>query len=437
MKSFRKLVPGSLRELKTFFILWSGQSVSQLGSAMSSYALIIWAYQQQGTVLSVALLSVCTFLPHILVSIFAGALVDRLPKKTTLLFCDAIAACCTLAVLLLFSMGRLELWLLYVVNLITGLMNSFQSPASNVTVTLVTPQKHYGRASGLQSLSESFVNIFSPVFATALLAFGGLSSVLIADLLTFAACFLSLWLFVRIPKEKKRKQNRIHLLQESKEGFSYLNQNRGLLYLMFFLAGINLLAALSYNSVLPAMLLSRQGGGESVLGLVTSAIGVGGIVGGVLMSILPPPKNRVRTIFIACAVSMFTGDIFFALGRNVWVWAAAAFVCNIPIPILTGNQSTLIRLHVPSHLQGRVYSIQTALQFGTIPAGYLLGGILADYLFEPMMRASGTVQSFLSLLVGTGPGSGMAVIFLFTGVFGTLLSLVCMKNPTIRNLEVD
>lgn len=435
MKSSRKLSLASVRELKNFLILWGGQSVSQLGSSMSSYALIIWAYQQEGTVLSVALLSVCTFLPRILVSVFAGALVDRFPKKATLLLCDTVAAGCTLAVLILFSTGRLELWLLYVVNFIIGLMSSFQSPASNVTVTLVTPQKHYGRASGLQSLSESFVNIFSPVFATALLAFGGLSPVLVADLLTFASCFLSLWLFVRIPKEEKRKQSRVHLLRESREGFSYLKQNKGLMYLMFFLAGINLLAALSYNSVLPAMLLSRQGGGETALGLVTSAIGVGGIVGGVLMSLLPQPKNRVRTIFIACAVSMFTGDIFFALGRNVWIWAAAAFVCNIPIPILTGNQSTIMRLKVPRHLQGRVYSIQTALQFGTIPAGYLLGGILADNLFEPMMRSSGAVQSFLSVLVGTGPGSGMAVIFLCTGLFGTLFSLLCMKSRTIQSLE--
>lgn len=116
------------KELRDFLLLWLTQSLSGLGSAMTSYALIVWSYQQEGSALSTALLSICSYAPYVVMSIFAGALSDRWNKKRTLLWCDSFAAATTVAVLLMLRLGTLRLEYLYLINALNGLMNTIQQP---------------------------------------------------------------------------------------------------------------------------------------------------------------------------------------------------------------------------------------------------------------------------------------------------------------------
>lgn len=146
-----------LLELKDFLILWSTQSISQLGSSMTAFALSLWLYEQTGSSLSTAALTVYSYVPYIVMSIFAGAFTDRWNKKKTMLCCDAFAAACTLIVLALFQSGHLMVWHLYVLNAVSGLMNTVQQPASEVAMTLITPEKYYQKTSGLNSLSRSMI----------------------------------------------------------------------------------------------------------------------------------------------------------------------------------------------------------------------------------------------------------------------------------------
>ena len=90
-----------IKDLKTFIILWSTQSLSQLGSAMTSFALTLWVYEKTGSALQTALLSICSYAPYVLMSIFAGALSDKWNKKKFMLVCDTLAALCTVMVLAL------------------------------------------------------------------------------------------------------------------------------------------------------------------------------------------------------------------------------------------------------------------------------------------------------------------------------------------------
>ena len=82
----------TIRELRLFTALWGTQALSALGSSMTSFALIVWSYQQQGSALTTALLSVCSYAPYVLLSIFAGIFSDRWDKKRTMLVCDTLAA---------------------------------------------------------------------------------------------------------------------------------------------------------------------------------------------------------------------------------------------------------------------------------------------------------------------------------------------------------
>lgn len=188
----------SIKELKTFFVLWSTQSLSQLGSAMTSFALALWLYGETGSALQTALLSVCSYAPYVVMSVFAGALSDRWDKKKTMLACDSLAALSTIAVLVLLKGGWLAPWHMYLLNALSGLMNTVQQPASDVAMTLITPPRWYQKTSGLRSLSNSLVTILNPILATAVFAFAGMDGVIFLDLLTFGVAFLALLLGVAV-----------------------------------------------------------------------------------------------------------------------------------------------------------------------------------------------------------------------------------------------
>ncbi len=430
----KKYIAQIITPIQDFLLLWIGQSISQLGSSMTSFALIIWAYQKQGTVMSIALLSVCSYMPYVVVSLFAGALIDRYNKKKIMLICDTVAAICTIGALTLLFTGNLQIGHLYVINAISGFMNAFQGPASKVAITLIVSEDQYTRVSGLRSLSDSMISVFTPILATAVVSIFGIGMVFTVDLLTYAISFISLLLWVKIPHTVVSHSKKTNFIEESWQGVLYLKENKGFLYLMLFMAGINLMAAMAFYSVLPAMILARSDNNAKILGLVSSAMGIGGIVGGFLVSIVKPTKNNVKTIFVSAALSFLLCDVLLGVGKNPYIWILAAFAGNIPIPFLSAAENALLHSKIPLYIQGRIFSIRGSLQFITIPIGYLAGGFLADQVFEPLMGSSHRIQQFLAIIVGSGTGSGMAVIFIGTGILGFTVSVLSYHNKHIQGL---
>lgn len=423
-----------INELHVFLVLWSTQSLSALGSSMTNFALVVWSYQQTGSALTTSLLSICSYAPYVLLSMFAGALSDKWDKKVTMLVSDSFAALSTIAVLGLLKTGHLEIWHLYFLNTMNGLMNTIQQPASDVAVSLLTPRKHYQKVSGMRSFSNSLVTLLTPILATALLSFTSLETVIFVDLSTFVVAFVSLLFFIRIPAVRKDETaTQEKLLISVKRGLDYLKENRGILDLILFLAAINLTASI-YNAALPAMLLSRAGGGEMVLGTVNTFTGIATVLGSIIVSVIPAPKSRVRVICNTLLFSMSTENFILALGRSAPVWCLGAVLGWICIPVMSANLDVILRSHIPVEMQGRVYSARNTLQFFTIPVGYLLGGILVDRVFEPFMAVYAE-GSLLGTLFGTGKGSGAALLFLFIGVLGVMTCLLFRKDQNLWRLE--
>ena len=422
----------SLAGLETVFILWSTQGLSALGSAMTSFALVIWSYQQQGSALTTAGLSIASYAPYVLLSMFAGSLADRWDKKKTMAICDLFAALTTVAVLILLRTGRLEVWHLYAINILNGLMNTIQQPTSEVAVTCLTPPDQVQRVSALRGLSSSLVSLLSPVLATAVLTLLGLEAVIAFDLITCAAAVGSLLLFIQIP-EKRRETEADSLLRAAREGLQWLRDNRGILVLILFLAAINLIASI-YNAVLPAMVLSRPGGGETELGLLQTCTGLANLAGSLLATLLPAPKNRVRVICNSLLFSMSTENLLLALGRHAGIWYIGAILGWLFIPIMNTNMGALMRLRIPVELQGRVYAARNTLQFFTIPVGYLLGGWLVDRICEPLMAGLPTDAPLVRLL-GSGKGSGAALVFLGIAFAGMLVCLIFRRDKRLWSLE--
>ncbi|SES94679.1 MFS transporter [Paenibacillus sp. NFR01] len=423
----------SVKELRSFLILWITQSLSGLGSAMTSFALVIWSYQQYGSALTTSLLTLCSYAPYVLLSMFAGAWSDRWDKKAILLIGDSFAALCTVVVLVLFNTGRLEIWHLYLLNSLNGLMNTVQQPAADVVTSLLVPKKHYQRVSALRSFSNSLVTVLTPVIASALLAFGGLKTVIWIDLGTFMlAASVMLW-FIPVPHVRQEQAATESLLTSAGAGLRYLRNHRGILDLILFLALINFTASM-FNAALPAMLLSRTGGGETALGLVNTCTGLATLLGSLIVSFAPAPKSRVRVILNALLFSMSTENFILAFGRSTPVWCIAAVMGWICIPLMSANMDVLLRSNIPVELQGRVYAARNTLQFFTIPVGYLTGGWLVDRVFEPFM-AQQSGGSLWVQLFGAGKGSGAAMLFLVLGVFGMVSCLPFRKDRHIWGLE--
>ena len=415
-----------------FLLLWLTQALSALGSAMTSFALIIWSYGRAGSALSTALLSVCSYAPYVAVSIFAGALSDRWDKKRTMLVCDALAALSTLAVLALFQTHQLQIWHLYLLNALNGLMNTVQQPASAVSVTLLAPKDKYQRVGGLQALSNSLVTVLTPAIATAVMAFWGLDAVILFDLATCAVALIALGFFIRLPRPQAPEAARETLLSSARSGLSFLRRQRGILDLILFLAAINLTASM-YNAALPAMLLSRQGGGQQVLGLVQTFTGLATLAGGLLVTLLKAPRSRVKAIWGSLMFSMSTENLLLALGRTPAVWCLGAVLGWLFIPVMNANMDALFRYRIPVSMQGRVFSVRNTLQFFTIPLGYLLGGFLVDRALEPLMATQ--PPALLSRLLGSGKGAGAALLFLILAALGTVTCLAFRGDKHIWKLD--
>lgn len=410
--------------LKNFLILWSTQSVSQLGSSITAFALTLWLYETTGSSLSTAALTICSYAPYVLMSIFAGALTDRFDKKKTMLVCDLFAVLCTIVVFGLFHTNQLMIWHLYALNIISGLMNTVQQPASEVAMTLIIPEAYYQKTSGLRSLSRSLISILNPLIATALYSFAGLNGVVAADVGSFIIAFTALQFFIQIPESKNARKESIFLL--AKEGLGFLKNNPMIMTLLLFLSGINLISS-AFDATVPGYVLPNPKGGQTILGIVTSCSGAAMMIGSLIVSVLPKPKDRVKIVYLTMLFSMGTENFILAFSREPILWCIGQIIGWLFVPVMSTNLEVILRGSIPVELQGRVYACRNTVQFFTIPIGLFLGGFMVDNICEPFMVKCGDL-SILKMLFGTGKGSGAALMMFILGVSGSLICIIVGKK---------
>ena len=405
--------------LRDFYVLWSTQSLSQLGSSITAFALTLWLYEKTGSALSTSTLTICSYAPYVIMSIFAGALTDRFDKKRTMLVCDTMAAVSTLVVFLLYRTGTLVIWHLYAVNMLSGLMNTVQQPASEVTMTLIVPKDQYQKVSGLQSLSRSVISILNPLIAAALYSFAGLELVIAVDLISFLVAFIALAAFIKVPKTAKAEEE--STLKLAREGLKFLKETPLVFTLILFMSGVNFIAS-AFDATLPGYVIPNPKGGTNVLGIVTSASGAAMIIGSLIVSILPKPRDRVKVVYLTMLISLSTENFLLAFAREPFIWCIGQIIGWILVPIMSANLDVILRNSIPVDLQGRVYACRNTFQFFTIPIGLFWGGFMVDKVCEPFMKTHES-SYVLTFLFGSGKGSGAALMMLILGVVGSILCI--------------
>lgn len=407
--------------IRTFLIIWFGQLVSIIGTTMTRFALIIWAYQKTGNATTLALMGFFAFGSTVLVSPLAGGLVDQWDRRKVLIVSDTLMGFVSIGVLILYTSDQLQIWHLYVAQILVGGLDAFYRPVYSTVITVLVPKKFYTRANGMNSLSVSVSDVIGPVFAGALLAIIDISGIMLIDIGTFLFA-VGIMFFIHIPDpvaDEDEEEVGQRFWQKFVSGLRYIRKHEGLMGLLVVMLTINLFAAFTWFAVMPAMVLARSGNDEVALATVQASMGIGGIIGSLLMSIWGGPKRRIHNVLAATGISFLLGDLLFGVGRNVLVWSAGGFLGSLFIPFIVAGNTALWQSHVPLKIQGRVFAAQTAIRTATMPVGYLLGGLMADYLFEPSMAVGGVFAGHLDWLVGSGPGAGMGLMFVFTGLCGS------------------
>jgi DHA3 family macrolide efflux protein-like MFS transporter len=409
-----------------------------VGSDMTEFALGVWVYQQTGSVTQFALISLFIYLPKILISPLAGALVDRWDRRWCMILSDSVAWLSTLFVMILRFSGGLEVWHIYLAVAVNSIFNAFQAPAYSAAVSqLVSPQQ-LGRANGMVQTTRAMARLVAPMMAGFLVSIIHIEGILIIDCLTFFAALGTL-LSVRFPRlpgihaTEQRQSNIRQLLEDISFGWNYIARRQGLLGLLILL-GIFYLTEGVLQVVFWPLVLNFASTAE--LGIVLSISGCGMLLGSVMMSVWGGPKPRIYGILFLMPLQ---GTLLClgGLRPSIFLAGMAAFGYLFLYPIIVSCNQTIWQSKVPYQLQGRIFALQIAIQQSLAILAYLCTGPLVDYVFEPLMAPNGLLAGSFGHLIGVGTGRGIGLMLTLMGVMNILATVLSYQAPRLRRVEKE
>ncbi len=424
-----------LATMQTFFIVWFGQLISLTGSSMTGFALGIWVFQRTGSATSFALTLLFTMLPRTIVSPFAGVLADRFDRRWIMILSGVGAGVSTVVVAALLFSGEIRIWHIYLATAFNAGFGALQVPAFGAAVTRLVPKMHYGRANGLMELSSGIGQVIAPVLAGVLIGIIRLEGVLLINMVTFLFAVLTL-LVIRFPQSKaatKPAPGRSSWLADMYAGWRYLVTRTGLMGLVMIFALVNLFIGIA-EAVLTPMILSFTS--ADTLGAIMSTGGVGMLIGGLFISVWGGGKRKVYAVFVAYAL-LGLGVLLAGVSPSVGLVTAALFFVFLCLPTVMGASQAIMQAKVTPAIQGRVFSLRMMVNTLSFAIAFLIGGPLADKVFEPLLAADGLLANNVGQLIGTGPGRGMGLMFIVMGFLAILTSVGGLLYPRLRRVESE
>ncbi|WP_328745009.1 MFS transporter [Streptomyces sp. NBC_00285] len=420
-------------------LVWSGQAVSLVGSAAVRFAFVVdvWSTGQRAS--AVTALSLCALLPQAILSPVAGAIVDRMRKRSALQLADAGGLLVVGCLALLHYLGLLHSWQIYVATALLGACAAFQFPALSSAVPLLVRKDQLGRANGLLAGAKSAASIGGPALGGIMLALFGIGPTLLVDLVSYAVALIGVRV-VRLtgdrpapPRTGPGAGPRRRITAESGEGLRYLFRTPGLRDLIVNFCVVNLVMVFGFALIQPMVLLRAD---SAALAAVNSAIGVGGVAGGVLMAAWGGPKNRGRSMMLGIIGMCLSALVGMAFADGVVGWSIAVLIGALLMTVVNSQMHAIVQTKVPQEWQGRVFGAVMFLGYISVPFATALSGPLADHVFEPQAAHGTGLFTVLGPLFGDRPGSGMAGMFLLAGLAGIGVSLWGLASRNIREIDL-
>ncbi|MFN8484991.1 MAG: MFS transporter [Anaerolineae bacterium] len=398
---------------RTFVIIWVTQSISALGSSLTFFALTIWItvtlypLPEQKAELAFALsaIGLAFGVPVVFAAPVAGAWADRHDRKRTMLVVDFLSGALSLSLAALVLSGSLQLWPVLVITALFAVLGAFHMAAFDTSYVMLVPPKHLPRANGMMQTTWSLASIVAPAIAATIIALpslarqgvlplppltalpDGTALVLFIDAATFFLAGLVLP-FLNVPSPRPADQSErtgaaSRLWSDVALGWRYIWQRRPLLWLLGTFTLVNLLFApagvltpllLKFNLAPSWMALGLSY--EASLALVNSAGGIGGFIGGLLISTWGGLKTRrIYGVLVPIVVSAI-GVMVFGLTSYVYVAAAMVIVRSMMTPLMNSHSQSIWQTQTPPELQGRVFAVRRLIAQFTWPLGTALAGFI-------------------------------------------------------------
>lgn len=353
----------------------SAQTISLFGSSIVQYAIVwhITLTTSSGKMLTISTL--CGFLPQIIVSLFAGALIDRYSRKKIVMLSDSVIALSTLLLAITFLAGYENYLLLFLVLIIRSAGTGIQVPSANAIIPQIVPTEKLMRVNGINSTLSSLIMFISPAVSGAILSVSSIEVTLLIDVIT-AVIGVGITSVVFIKPHSRETAGKNTYLSEVKEGFSYLKKNRFIKHLLIF--QILILFFISPSAFLTPLLINRTFGTEVwrlTIGEMTYSLGM--IMGGLLITSWGGFQKKLHTTM---AAGGFYGLLMIGLGISP-VFPAYA-VCNTLIGITSPCYNTPLTVTIQEktdpQMHGRIFSFMQISTSCALPLGMALFGPLAD-----------------------------------------------------------
>lgn len=369
--------------LRNYLPMGIGQIVSLVGSALVQFALVWYVTKQTGSAAVLATATTAALLPNILLGPFVGALVDRWNRKLVMIIADLVVALATVVLAMLFATGAIQIWHIVAILLTRSAAGVFQGPARIAATTLMVPKEHLSRLGGINQAVDGMITVFSPALGALLLELLPMQGVLAVDIITAAIAIALLIFFVRVPQPKnKPKADKVtprSLMADVREGIRYIVTWPGLFLMIMMASLLNMFLAPGAN-LLPLHVTTFFGKGAQELAWLQAAMGIGGIVGGLLLGIWGGFRRRVWTVLMGI-LGIGAGMLIFGLiPANRYIISLIFMgMVGFMASISNGSFGPLLQTKVPPEVQGRVFMLLSSLTMAMMPIGLFLSAPIADH----------------------------------------------------------
>lgn len=418
-------------QLMHYGLMMFGQLLSLFGTHLVTFSFAVWVYSLNGSVVEMALLSVCAILPTVLISPVAGVIADRAPKKRTLILVDSFLGLISLIVLGLSFSGLLQPWHLYISALCGGFAAGLQRPLFESITPLMVPEDKLVNVNGVVQTVAGISQLLSPALAGALVLTVGLNAVIAIDLITFTVAMLTL-VYVSIPVISNVREAGVSWAEDLKSGFSYVFDRAGLRAMFLLVTARNFAFAVCEVLALPLLLTLTT---ADTAGLILSLSGLGIVVGGATMAVTGGFKRKINSVFFAQLLTA-AGMILAAVTTNLWLLGFAVALAFVAFPVEESTSTTIMQTGVPKKMMGRVSAVRQMLTLSAVPVAMLISAPMAEYVFEPWINeGEGSLLELARSVVGQGDGRGMAVMLILMGITLIVVTLVGWAYKPLVNVE--
>lgn len=385
-----------------FFTVWSGQALSLLGSQMVQFALVWWLTQKTGSATVLATATLVAMLPQVFIGPLAGVVIDRFSRRWIMALADSLAALGVVGLAVLFWLGSVEVWHIYLLMFLRSAAQGFHWPAMQASTSLMVPKEHLARVQGLNQMLNGLMNIFSAPAAALLVAVLPMQGVLAIDVSTALLAVVPL-LFVRIPQPERTTpaagEQAPSMVADLGAGFRYVWGWPGLMMILLMATLINLLFT-PLNALQPILVTQHFGGQALELAWLESAWGIGAVAGGVTLGVWGGFKRRILTSLLGLVfLGLGAVGIGFVPATMFWLAVGLMFLVGFMNPMINGPLMAIIQAIVAPQMQGRVFTLITSFATAMTPIGLIVAGPVADRLGVQSWYIFGGV---VTILLGVG-----------------------------------